>query len=67
MQDRPENPTGFELFSDRMKRQYPSYVLDDELKLFPGPKTSVVNFNTLKEILLSTDLTREAELTTEDG
>ena len=59
MQDTPENPTGFELYSDRMKRQYPDYILGKELILFPGPKTPVVNFHTLKDILLSTDLSQD--------
>lgn len=59
MQDTPENPTGFELYSDRMHRQYPDYILDKDLKLLPGPYTPVVNFNELKEILLSTDLSKD--------
>jgi len=29
MQDTPEHPTGFELFSDRIKRMWPECVLDD--------------------------------------
>ena len=57
-----ENQTGFELYSDRMTRLYPTYNLDSILKLIPGPTTPVVNFNKTKEVLLSTDLSREAEL-----
>ena len=59
MQDNPQNKTGFELYSDRITRIYPSYVLDGTLKLQPGPTTETMNFNTLKDILLSTDLSRD--------
>ena len=59
MQDNLQNKTGFELYSDRITRIYPSYVLDGTLKLQPGPTTETMNFNTLKDILLSTDLSRD--------
>ena len=59
MQDNPQNKTGFELYSDRITRIYPSYVLDGTLKLQPGPTTETMNFNKLKDILLSTDLSRD--------
>jgi hypothetical protein len=62
-----ENQTGFELYSDRMKRLYPTYNLTDILKLIPGQATPVVNFNKLTEVLLSTDLQREAELQANRG
>jgi hypothetical protein len=62
MQDAPGNRTGFELFSDRVKRLFPDYILDNTLKLIAGPSTATVNFNTLKEILLSKDLKRDNEL-----
>ena len=52
MQDTPENPTGFELFSDRTSRLYPTYVLDNVLKVVPGPTTPTVNFDQLKELLM---------------
>ena len=50
-----------------MKRLYPTYDLTDILKLIPGPATPVVNFNKLTEVLLSTDLQREAELQANRG
>jgi|LakMenEpi03Aug12_release.lakeMendotaPanAssembly.Ray.scaffolds.fasta_scaffold361108_1 hypothetical protein len=59
MQDSPLNKTGFELYSDRIARIYPTYVLNDNLKLQPGPTTETISFNTLKDILLSTDLSRD--------
>ena len=62
MQDSPTNPTGFDLFSDRVKRMFPSYVLGDNLRLVPGPDTPVVNFAALKEVLLSKDPQRNQEL-----
>ena len=58
MQDSPSNPTGFELYSDRIKRIYASYELDQRLRIIPGPETKTVNFNQLKEILISKDLAR---------
>ena len=62
MQDTHDNPTGFELYSDRIKRMFPSYILDNTLRLMPGPTTPVMNFEILKSILLSTDLERNEEL-----
>jgi hypothetical protein len=62
MQNTLENPTGFELYSDCFARLYPTYTLDARLRIVPGPETPTVNFNTLKEILLSTDLERNSEL-----
>jgi hypothetical protein len=50
-----------------MKRLYPTYNLTDILKLIPGQATPVVNFNKLTEVLLSTDLQREAELQANRG
>ena len=56
------NDTGYELYSDRIARLFPTYVLDERLRIRPGPETQRVNFVNLKEILLSTDLERDAEL-----
>jgi hypothetical protein len=56
MQDSPDNPTGFELFSDRVKRLFPTFTLTNALKLMPGSETPTVNFTHLKELLLSKDL-----------
>ena len=55
MQQTAENQTGFELFSDRIFRKFPSYVIDSDLRLLPGPSTPVVNFHQLRELLLSQD------------
>ena len=43
-------------------RYFPGYVLNDELCFRPGCSTPVVNLAKLKEILKSTDLSRNAEL-----
>ena len=43
-------------------RIFPTYVLDESLRIRPGPETPRVNFLNLKDILLSTDLERNAEL-----
>merc|ERR1712226_776254 len=62
------NATEFELYSDRHNRLYSQYVLDERLRLRPGPDTPVVSFKNIKEILLSHDISRDAELDwTSDG
>lgn len=62
LQQKAENNTGFELFSDRIARLFPSYTLDEELKVIVTQDTPTVNFNYLKELLLSKDISREIEL-----
>ena len=62
MQSTPERPSDFELFSDRVTRLFPTYVLDDRLHVRPGPNTPRVNLLHMRELLLSRDLTRNAEL-----
>ena len=52
----------FELCSQRMQRLYPTYKLDNDFRFYPGPKTKTLNFLKMKELLLSTDLSRYAEL-----
>ena len=49
-------------FSDRFTQTFPSYVLDDRIRIRPGPETPVTNFANLKELLLSKDVARNAEL-----
>ena len=61
-QSTEENPTEFMLFSDRFTQNFPSYVLDDRTRIRPGPETPVINFDNLKELLLSKDVARNAEL-----
>lgn len=62
-QNTPENPTDFEFFSDRLKRKHPSYTADAKTgRILPGPNSPVINFKTLKEIFLSTNLERNEEL-----
>ena len=56
------NPTQFDLFSDRIKRMYPSYQLDSRCLIRPGPETPTVNLAQLKELLLSKNLSRNSEL-----
>ena len=55
-------PTEFELYSDRMQRLYPHFVLDEKLRLRPGPTAKRINFEELRSLLLSTDLSRCEEL-----
>lgn len=62
MQSTEANPTEFELFSDRVVRIFPTYVLDNRLRIRPGPETPRVKLQWLKELLLSKDLERNPEL-----
>ena len=57
-----ENETEFELFSDRYQRRFSNYQLVDRLRFQPGPDTPVLNWNHMKDLLLSTDLSRAQEL-----
>ena len=45
-----------------MTRVFPTYIYDERCRIRPGPDTPTVNFNWLKELLLSKDLSRDAEL-----
>ena len=62
MQSTPDRPSDFELYSDRVTRLFPTYVLDDRLHLRPGHTTPRLNLLQMRELLLSRDLTRNAEL-----
>ena len=63
MQQRNQNqmlrPTQFDLCSDRLVTKFPTYELDKKCRIVPGPKTQLRNFNELKDLLLSKDLTRD--------
>ena len=37
LQHTEANPTGFDLYSDRITRAFPSYVIDKEMRVTPGP------------------------------
>jgi hypothetical protein len=51
------------LYSDYFAMKYPSCVLDSKTgMLHPKPESKMVNFNFLKELLLSKDLERVKEL-----
>lgn len=65
-----DNETEFELYSDRIMRTAPTYhiVIEEaqrvglKWKLTPGPNTPTVNLKQMFDILLSKDLSRNAEL-----
>ena len=57
-----DNGKVFEVFSDRMARLYPTYEFDPKGRARPGPDTPRTNLRELKELLLSKDLERNAEL-----
>ena len=50
------------LYSDRIVKKFPTYLLDDSLTLVPGPDSELINFNQLIELMLSKDMTRLWEL-----
>jgi hypothetical protein len=51
-----------------MHRRFPSYYADGNTKrIMPGPDSPRINLDTLKEILLSTDLGRDAEIPDTSG
>lgn len=57
------NPdSAFELCSDRLERRFTTYEMDEICRFKPGPDTETVNFNNLKELLLSKDIKRFALL-----
>jgi len=61
-QSTPEKLTDFVLYSDRIQTIYPTYVLDERCRIRPGQNTPVINLGWLRELLLSSDLRRNAEL-----
>lgn len=54
--------TGFELFSDRIRRVFPQYTLGRYLVFMPKPDTPTINFDEFKRLMLSKDLSRLSEL-----
>lgn len=62
LQSTPTNPTEWMLYSDMCEYTFPSYLIDDQCKVRPGPDTPKVNFTWLKKLLLSQDLSRNEEL-----
>jgi hypothetical protein len=46
----------FELYSDRYMRKFSHFNIDDQLRFTPNEKAKTINFDNLKNILLSTDL-----------
>lgn len=61
MQHTDANETGFMLFSDRVSMLYPGYIIDQRLCVRAGPDTKTLNFNYLKSLYLSKDLSRIQE------
>ena len=45
----------FELCSDRLQRLFPDYILTTNCQFMPGPTAEKINFNTIKNLLLSRD------------
>ena len=57
----PDNETGFELYSDRVRRIFWEYSLDAGLRFQPKEETQMINFNAFKELMCSKDLSRIRE------
>ena len=49
------NPTAFELCSDRLAKDFANYTFDERGRARSGPKTPTINFDNLKDLLLSSD------------
>ena len=54
--DRKLGQVEFEKFSQRLAKYFPSYSLDEDGRVVAGLETPKQNFNSLRSILLSTDL-----------
>lgn len=57
-----KNPTGFDVYSDRLARIYPGYDIDHLMRMVPIKGTPVLNYDYIKNLLLSKDLSRLGEL-----
>jgi hypothetical protein len=68
-QSTPENPTQYKLYSDRFADQADHLEIrpNKALKLYPKAGTPTTNLDELRELLLSTDLSRNEELNWIDG
>lgn len=56
------NPNSeYELYSDRYIRKFSHFNIDNQLRFTPNEKAQTINFDNLKKILLSTDLSRVPE------
>ena len=53
--------TKFDLCSDRFAVRFPTYELDQKCRVVPGPKTMRLNFNQLKSMLLSKDISLDTK------
>lgn len=58
LQSKVGRPSEYELYSDRIARVFPTYKLDEKLRVRPGPESQTVSFLWLKELLLSNDIAR---------
>ena len=56
VQNTDRSSSDFDLCSDRFVREFPSYEFDRTCRVFPSSKTPTSNFNSLKDYLLSTNL-----------
>ena len=62
-QRKPGNETEFELYSDRFERLYASqFILNNKMAFRPAANTPICSFKYIKDLLLSKDLSRNAEL-----
>ena len=52
------NPTGVHLFSDKIAFMFPTYETDEHLVLQPTDLTPLLNWDYIKALLLSKDMSR---------
>ena len=62
LQHSDSNDTKFRIYSDYFTIQYPQLVMDETGRMNPKADTPMLNFDQLKDLLLSKDLSRMAEL-----
>jgi hypothetical protein len=57
-----DNQTDFELYSDRVRRAFPEYTVDDGLRFVPKKNTPTINWTQFRDMMVSKDLKRLDEL-----
>ena len=61
-QSQKDQLTGFDLCSDRMAKSFNTYTFDEVGRMIPNENARLINYNQLRELLLSTNLSREESL-----
>ena len=57
-----DHQTDFELYSDRVRRAFPLYTVDEGLRFVPKEGTPTINWTQFRALMVSKDLSRLDEL-----